>query len=83
MRRFAIYMGVTIAFVLGVILTSPGEALHPIEDPFAPDFGPCVVNCAPANPVAGDDNGDGVIDEDESGWDCRTMGNRICGTSLV
>ena len=28
---------------------------------------------------AGDDNGDGVIMEDESGWDCATMGNRICG----
>ncbi|ANA99701.1 Uncharacterised protein [Mycolicibacterium phlei] len=29
----------------------------------------------------GDDNGDGLIDEDESGWDCATMGNRICGPS--
>nr|WP_296763894.1 hypothetical protein [Rhodococcus sp. (in: high G+C Gram-positive bacteria)] len=28
---------------------------------------------------AGDDNSDGVIDEDESGWDCSTMGNRLCG----
>jgi hypothetical protein len=28
---------------------------------------------------AGDDNEDGVIEEDESGWDCPTMGNRICG----
>lgn len=27
----------------------------------------------------GDDNRDGVIDEDESGWDCATMGNQICG----
>ncbi|MFJ5142968.1 hypothetical protein [Streptomyces sp. NPDC088707] len=27
----------------------------------------------------GDDNGDGRVDEDESGWDCRTMGNRVCG----
>jgi len=31
--------------------------------------------------IAGDDNHDGVIDEDESGWDCRTMGNLICGTN--
>ncbi|WP_439377843.1 hypothetical protein [Amycolatopsis lexingtonensis] len=30
-------------------------------------------------PLLGDDNGDGVIDEDESGWDCTTMGNRVCG----
>lgn len=29
--------------------------------------------------LPGDDNGDGFIDEDESGWDCATMGNRICG----
>lgn len=28
---------------------------------------------------AGDDNQDGVIDEDESGWDCSAMGNGICG----
>ncbi len=27
----------------------------------------------------GDDNADGVIDEDESGWDCTTMGNLVCG----
>jgi hypothetical protein len=27
----------------------------------------------------GDDNADGRIDEDESGWDCWTMGNRHCG----
>lgn len=27
----------------------------------------------------GDDNADGVITEDESGWDCVSMGNRICG----
>lgn len=30
--------------------------------------------------LTGDDNRDGRIDEDESGWDCRTMGNRTCGT---
>ncbi|MFF4188158.1 hypothetical protein ACFYZ9_33685 [Streptomyces sp. NPDC001691] len=29
--------------------------------------------------LTGDDNGDGQIDEDESGWDCRTMGNHVCG----
>lgn len=27
----------------------------------------------------GDDNRDGVVDEDESGWNCQTMGNRVCG----
>lgn len=27
----------------------------------------------------GDDNADGRIDEDESGWNCATMGNKTCG----
>ncbi|MEU5748156.1 hypothetical protein ABZ804_21790 [Streptomyces sp. NPDC047726] len=29
--------------------------------------------------VTGDDNADGRVEEDESGWDCHTMGNRVCG----
>lgn len=29
--------------------------------------------------LVGDDNLDRFIDEDESGWICATMGNRICG----
>ena len=31
----------------------------------------------------GDDNADVVIMEDESGWDCATMGNRICGSGAA
>src|SRR4029077_14303069 len=31
----------------------------------------------------GDDNADGRIDEDESGFDCRTMGNWRCGVGAV
>jgi hypothetical protein len=27
----------------------------------------------------GDDNRDGHIDETESGWNCETMGNKVCG----
>jgi hypothetical protein len=27
----------------------------------------------------GDDNADGVITEDESGWSCVDNGNRVCG----
>ncbi|MEP9391146.1 hypothetical protein ABLE94_02655 [Gordonia sp. VNK1] len=38
-----------------------------------------VATAAVTTVVPGDDNGDGIIDEDESGWDCATMGNRICG----
>lgn len=29
--------------------------------------------------VIGDDNNDGTIQEDESGWNCVTMGNKVCG----
>ena len=29
--------------------------------------------------LPGDDNHDGVVMEDETGWDCRFMGNRVCG----
>ncbi|MFG2408830.1 hypothetical protein ACGFR8_31690 [Streptomyces brevispora] len=31
----------------------------------------------------GDDNRDGVVDEDETGWDCATMGNRQCGAAAA
>ena len=27
----------------------------------------------------GDDNGDGIITEDESGWSCVDDGNKVCG----
>jgi len=27
----------------------------------------------------GDDNSDGVVSEDESGWSCIDDGNRVCG----
>lgn len=29
--------------------------------------------------LPGDDNRDGIIHEEESGWNCRTMGNHRCG----
>ncbi|OBC03354.1 hypothetical protein A5784_14035 [Mycobacterium sp. 852013-50091_SCH5140682] len=35
--------------------------------------GAIVVGTAQAEPVAQ------AIEEDQPGWDCRTMGNRICG----
>ncbi|MEU3281453.1 hypothetical protein [Streptomyces antibioticus] len=33
--------------------------------------------------LMGDDNRDGYVDEDESGWDCATMGNRECGPGVL
>ncbi|GAA2439248.1 hypothetical protein [Streptomyces glaucus] len=32
--------------------------------------------------LMGDDNRDGIVDEDETGWDCATMGNRQCGPDV-
>ncbi|MFE6185552.1 hypothetical protein ACFQ6U_14105 [Streptomyces sp. NPDC056465] len=32
--------------------------------------------------LPGDDNGDGRIEEDETGFDCHTMGNRLCGADV-
>ncbi|MER6616355.1 hypothetical protein [Streptomyces xantholiticus] len=32
----------------------------------------------PVAPLPGDDNRDGVIDEDESGWACSALDNRPC-----
>lgn len=29
--------------------------------------------------LPGDDNADGHIDEDETGWNCAAMGNLVCG----
>lgn len=49
------------------------------------DTSVCVVAPEVAGPdcgAAGDDNGDGFVDEDESGWDCRTMGNLVCSTEV-
>lgn len=34
-------------------------------------------------PVVGDDNHDGMVMEDESGWSCATMGNLVCGAGAV
>ena len=56
-------------------LDSASPAPHSIS---YPDLAPVPT---PA-PVAGDDNGDGYVAEDESGWDCATMGNRVCGPAV-
>jgi len=48
-----------------------------------------VIAMAPQSPIdvyayeVGDDNGDGVVMEDESGWNCTTMGNQVCGVGAV
>lgn len=44
-------------------------------------IGLSAITAAPAfaAPLFGDDNHDGIVMEDETGWDCATMGNMICG----
>ncbi|MET9528175.1 hypothetical protein [Streptomyces coeruleorubidus] len=56
-----------VAAVIGAARSAPHRAPRP------------AVTVAVADGARGDDNGDGRVDEDESGWDCRTMGNRVCG----
>lgn len=54
--------------------TDPDAAPHPAPGPTA--------TVQPGDDtLTGDNNGDGRIEEDESGWDCHTMGNRVCGTT--
>lgn len=57
--------------------SAPAHADIAWEKICAPDLSECWIEVDEGTP--GDDNQDGVIDEDESGWDCRTMGNGICG----
>ncbi|MEV8396685.1 hypothetical protein [Streptomyces niveus] len=64
MRR--IHVAPALAGLLGAVLTLTA----------VPDTAPCP---APATTVTvGADNRDGRIGEDETGWDCATMGNRQC-----
>ena len=46
------------------------------------DFAPHTDTVTVHADLPGDDNGDGRVDEDESGWDCQTMGNRVCGGDI-
>ena len=71
-------MNHTIILVVGKTVLGGGLALGFLAAPHAP---------AHAAPIgvdvyayeAGDDDGDGRIDEDESGWSCVDNGNRTCG----
>lgn len=63
------------------LILAPAHMVVPVPAVAAVD-GVCTVAPEIAGPDCGhtgDDNGDGWLMEDESGWDCRTMGNRVCG----
>lgn len=71
----------------GLPVRSEKTVIHETPDPLPERTAPRV--WTPPTPIQaepptdayymGDDNADGRIDEDESGWNCHTMGNRICG----
>jgi hypothetical protein len=76
---------VTTSSVAPSVLVAPVPAGAPIErTPQTKAVGtvapsPAVEIAEPLVIEKGDDNGDGRIDEDESGWDCANMGNKVCG----
>lgn len=65
----------TLVLTLGPWQATPSKPHEP--EPMPAPTAPQVPKSEPHKP--GDDNGDGVIDEDESGFNCKTMGNKQCG----
>lgn len=61
----------------------PNTGEEIVHDPNATSPATPVIQPEPTpEPLVGDDNGDGVIHEDESGWDCRWDGNTVCGVEI-
>lgn len=56
---------------------SGGDASCEPDERMAEDM-----TCVPSNFWDTDESA-GHIEEDEPGWDCRTMGNKICGPSAA
>lgn len=79
--RAAVYPVLGVLAVLAILLLAPqpSEAQGGTPEATPAGYSQCDPVNAPELCLPGDDNRDGVIDEDESGWDCRTMGNRLCG----
>ena len=72
-------LGLTLA--LGLELSPAVHAHH--DDTISAQEGiwPCTTDAYARE--LGDDDCDGIIREDESGWDCQIMGNGICGPDAV
>jgi hypothetical protein len=71
-------MNRSIAIVIAKVTLGAGLALGFLASPHG------VAHAAPAGVdvyayEVGDDNGDGVVMEDESGWSCVDDGNKVCG----
>ncbi|RYH50708.1 MAG: hypothetical protein EON54_15510 [Alcaligenaceae bacterium] len=77
MRRTIAVIAITAGALLGFAGSASAEGVSaPVTCTDAPEY---VIEAGGVCGLPGDDNDDGVIDEDESGWNCATMGNRVCG----
>ncbi|MCD9903194.1 hypothetical protein LUR56_31075 [Streptomyces sp. MT29] len=70
------YSAALLAVALGLALLGLAATIGDPAD--STPTAPRVVALSP-----GDDNRDGRIDEDESGWDCTAMGNRLCAADAA
>jgi hypothetical protein len=76
-------MNRTIALVVATATLGAGLALGFLAAPHGTAHADTVTGYDAHAFEVGDDNADGRIDEDESGWDCATMGNGVCGPDVT
>ena len=69
----------TLALVAAKVALGAGLALGFANMPHALAHTDTIAGYDAYAAEVGDDNADGVITEDESGWSCVDDGNRICG----
>ena len=81
-KLMAVSVAMALSFVAWVHTPDNVPSSAYVEASHVYDASLCVYSPEIAGPdcgAQGDDNGDGLIMEDESGWDCHTMGNQVCG----
>lgn len=71
-----------VALVAAKGLLGASIALGCLTMPHAHAAAPSCTNSNAYAREVGDDNCDGIVLEDESGWDCATMGNFVCGAEV-
>jgi hypothetical protein len=72
-------MNRSIALVVVKAALGAGLALGFASAPHGTAHTDTVVGYDAYTAEVGDDNGDGAVSEDESGWSCVDDGNRVCG----
>jgi hypothetical protein len=72
-------MNHTIALVVVKAALGAGLALGFAAAPHGTAHADTVVGYDAYTAEVGDDNANGVVSEDESGWSCVDDGNRVCG----